>query len=158
MAMSRSVEGPNLLGAYLQGYLVSEASTLKNGALDRISCLRGGSSVGQGSPNRFFAAHVFVLPIITAILVQLYAIYFTVKRSHLLLRWASGVPIVMHDYSRQHGLLLHIHRAMYAVIDRQKLHGIHVRVLAKCLRMSGGDHLHPGTVMGLPAGSSKGPW
>ena len=73
-----------------------------------------------------------------------------------------GVPIVMHDYitggftantslawyCRQHGLLLHIHRAMHAVIDRQKLHGIHFRVLAKCLRMSGGDHLHSGTVVG----------
>ena len=42
-----------------------------------------------------------------------------------------GVPITMH-----------------AVIDRQKIHGIHFRVLAKCLRMSGGDHLHSGTVVG----------
>jgi ribulose-bisphosphate carboxylase large chain len=46
------------------------------------------------------------------------------------------------------GLLLHIHRAMHAVIDRQKNHGIHFRVLAKILRMSGGDHLHSGTVVG----------
>ena len=37
---------------------------------------------------------------------------------------------------------------MHAVIDRQKIHGIHFRVLAKCLRMSGGDHLHSGTVAG----------
>jgi ribulose-bisphosphate carboxylase large chain len=73
-----------------------------------------------------------------------------------------GVPIIMHDYitggftsntslaiyRRDHGLLLHIHRAMHAVIDRQKIHGIHFRVLAKCLRMSGGDHLHSGTVVG----------
>jgi len=49
---------------------------------------------------------------------------------------------------RNHGLLLHIHRAMHAVIDRQKIHEIHFRVLAKCLRMSGGDHLHSGTVVG----------
>jgi ribulose-bisphosphate carboxylase large chain len=62
-----------------------------------------------------------------------------------------GVPIIMHDYitggftantslsayCRDHGLLLHIHRAMHAVIDRQKIHGIHFRVLAKALRMSG---------------------
>jgi ribulose-bisphosphate carboxylase large chain len=34
-----------------------------------------------------------------------------------------------------------------AVIDRQKNHGIHFRVLAKILRMSG-DHLHSGTVVG----------
>ena len=73
-----------------------------------------------------------------------------------------GVPIIMHDYitggftsntslagyCRDHGLLLHIHRAMHAVIDRQKIHGIHFRVLAKALRMSGGDHLHSGTVVG----------
>ena len=73
-----------------------------------------------------------------------------------------GVPIIMHDYitggftantslanyCRDHGLLLHIHRAMHVVVDRQKIHGIHFRVLAKCLRMSGGDHLHSGTVVG----------
>ncbi|KAF6138380.1 hypothetical protein GIB67_037670 [Kingdonia uniflora] len=73
-----------------------------------------------------------------------------------------GVPIVMHDYltggftantslshyCRDNGLLLHIHRAMHAVIDRQKNHGIHFRVLAKALRMSGGDHIHSGTVVG----------
>nr|AAB94007.1 ribulose-1,5-bisphosphate carboxylase/oxygenase large subunit [Corallocarpus bainesii] len=73
-----------------------------------------------------------------------------------------GVPIVMHDYltggftantslahyCRDNGLLLHIHRAMHAVIDRQKNHGMHFRVLAKALRMSGGDHIHAGTVVG----------
>lgn len=37
---------------------------------------------------------------------------------------------------------------MHAVIDRQKNHGIHFRVLAKALRMSGGDHIHSGTVVG----------
>lgn len=37
---------------------------------------------------------------------------------------------------------------MHAVIDRQKNHGIHFRVLAKALRMSGGDHIHAGTVVG----------
>ena len=53
-------------------------------------------------------------------------------------------------YCRDHGLLLHIHRAMHAVIDRQRNHGIHFRVLAKALRMSGpgGDHIHSGTVVG----------
>jgi ribulose-bisphosphate carboxylase large chain len=45
-------------------------------------------------------------------------------------------------------MLLHIHRAMHAVIDRHPKHGIHFRVLAKCLRLSGGDHLHTGTVVG----------
>ena len=73
-----------------------------------------------------------------------------------------GMPIIMHDYltggftantslalyCRDNRLLLHIHRAMHAVIDRQKNHGIHFRVLAKALRLSGGDHLHSGTVVG----------
>ncbi|GJR42741.1 ribulose-1,5-bisphosphate carboxylase/oxygenase large subunit [Tanacetum coccineum] len=38
---------------------------------------------------------------------------------------------------------------MHAVINRQKNHGIHFRVLAKALRMSGGDHIHSGTVVGV---------
>ncbi|MBA0789158.1 hypothetical protein Gotri_025640, partial [Gossypium trilobum] len=44
-----------------------------------------------------------------------------------------GVPIIMHDY--------------LTVIDRQKNHGMHFRVLAKLLRMCGGDHIHVGTVV-----------
>ncbi|OMP12921.1 hypothetical protein COLO4_02576 [Corchorus olitorius] len=57
-------------------------------------------------------------------------------------------------YCRDNGLLLHIHRAMHAVIDRQKNHGMHFRVLAKALRLSGGDHIHAGTVVGvLPVAS-----
>ena len=73
-----------------------------------------------------------------------------------------GAPIIMHDYitggfcantglanwCRDNGILLHIHRAMHAVIDRNPHHGIHFRVLAKILRLSGGDHLHSGTVVG----------
>ena len=55
------------------------------------------------------------------------------------------MPIIMHDYitggftantglanwCRKNGMLLHIHRAMHAVIDRHPKHGIHFRVLAK---------------------------
>jgi len=37
---------------------------------------------------------------------------------------------------------------MHAVLDRNPQHGIHFRVLAKALRLSGGDHLHTGTVVG----------
>jgi ribulose-bisphosphate carboxylase large chain len=84
-----------------------------------------------------------------------------------------GAPIIMHDYltagftantslakwCRDNGILLHIHRAMHAVIDRQKNHGIHFRVLAKCLRMSGGDHLHSGYGGGqIGRGSRHYPW
>eukprot|EP00966_Prymnesium_polylepis_P041144 954619-Prymnesium_polylepis.1 len=45
---------------------------------------------------------------------------------------------------------------MHAVIDRQKNHGIHFRVLAKALRLSGGDHLHSGTVVGKLEDRSRG--
>uniref|UniRef100_UPI0035F21D05 RubisCO large subunit n=1 Tax=synthetic construct TaxID=32630 RepID=UPI0035F21D05 len=51
-------------------------------------------------------------------------------------------------WARENGLMLHCHRAMHAVFDRQPNHGIHFRVLAKWLRMVGGDHVHTGTVVG----------
>src|SRR3954471_14618466 len=80
-----------------------------------------------------------------------------------------GAPIIMHDFltagftantglanwCRENGILLHTHRAMHAVIDRHPMHGIHFRVLAKCLRLSGGDHLHAGTVVGKLEGDRE---
>ena len=80
-----------------------------------------------------------------------------------------GSPIIMHDYlvggfaahttlskwCRRNGMLLHVHRALHAVIDRQKDHGIHFRVLAKWLRLAGGDHLHTGTVVGKLEGERE---
>lgn len=79
------------------------------------------------------------------------------------------MPIIMHDFltagftantglanwCRQNGMLLHIHRAMHAVLDRNPRHGIHFRVLSKCLRLSGGDHLHSGTVVGKLEGDRE---
>jgi len=73
-----------------------------------------------------------------------------------------GARIIMHDFftagftanttlanwCRNNGVLLHIHRAMHAVVDRNPNHGIHFRVLVKMLRLSGGDHMHSGTVVG----------
>ena len=61
-----------------------------------------------------------------------------------------GQPIIMHDFltggftantglanwCRENGMLLHIHRAMHAVLDRNPHHGIHFRVLTKILRLS----------------------
>ena len=81
-----------------------------------------------------------------------------------------GAPIVMSDFltvgftahtslslwCRSNGILLHCHRALHAVIDRQKNHGIHWRVLAKWLRMAGGDHVHNGTVVGKLEGDRRG--
>jgi ribulose-bisphosphate carboxylase large chain len=80
-----------------------------------------------------------------------------------------GMPIIMHDFltagftantslanwCRRNGMLLHIHRAMHAVLDRNPYHGIHFRVLTKCLRLSGGDHLHSGTVVGKLEGDRQ---
>ena len=79
------------------------------------------------------------------------------------------MPIIMHDFltagfsantslanwCRRNGMLLHIHRAMHAVLDRNPHHGIHFRVLTKCLRLSGGDHLHSGTVVGKLEGDRQ---
>ena len=53
------------------------------------------------------------------------------------------------------GLMLHVHRAMHAVIDRQRNHGISFLVLAKWLRLAGGDHLHTGTVVGKLEGDRE---
>lgn len=51
------------------------------------------------------------------------------------------------------GMIVHCHRAMHAVFTRQRNHGIHMRVIAKWLRLTGGDHLHTGTVVGKLEGS-----
>jgi ribulose-bisphosphate carboxylase large chain len=80
-----------------------------------------------------------------------------------------GAPIIMSDYltmgwaaqntlskwCRENGVLLHVHRAMHAVIDRNPNHGINFRVLAKLLRLLGGDHLHSGTVVGKLEGDRE---
>ncbi len=80
-----------------------------------------------------------------------------------------GMPIIMNDYittgftahtslsrwCRKNGMLLHVHRAMHAVIDRHPNHGINFRVLAKSLRLLGGDHLHTGTVVGKLEGDRE---
>jgi ribulose-bisphosphate carboxylase large chain len=50
------------------------------------------------------------------------------------------------------GLTVHVHRAMHAVMDRQRNHGIAFLVLAKWLRLAGGDHVHTGTVVGKVEG------
>src|SRR6266700_2470395 len=52
-------------------------------------------------------------------------------------------------------MLLHVPRALHTVVDRQKDHGIHFRVLAKWLRLAGGDHLHTGTVVGKLEGERE---
>jgi len=51
-------------------------------------------------------------------------------------------------WCRENGMLLHAHRAMHSVMDRQQNHGVHWRVWAKWCRIVGADHLHNGTVVG----------
>lgn len=80
---------------------------------------------------------------------------------------AQGSRYVMYDFltagfaassdvfkrAAELGVIVHCHRAMHAVFTRQKNHGIHMRVVAKWLRLVGGDHLHTGTVVGKLEGS-----
>lgn len=82
---------------------------------------------------------------------------------------AQGTRYVMFDFltagfaatadvvrrAGQLGVIVHCHRAMHAVFTRQKNHGIHMRVVAKWLRLVGGDHLHTGTVVGKLEGSPQ---
>ncbi len=58
-------------------------------------------------------------------------------------------------WARENGILLHAHRALHAVLDRQPNHGIHWRVLAKWCRIVGADHVHNGTVVGKLEGDRQ---
>src|SRR5258705_5637518 len=51
----------------------------------------------------------------------------------------------MSHWCRQNDMLLHMHRAGHGTYTRQKNHGVSFRVIAKWLRLAGGDHLHAGT-------------
>ena len=82
---------------------------------------------------------------------------------------AQGTRYVMYDFltagfaatadvfkrAGELGVIVHCHRAMHAVFTRQNNHGIHMRVVAKWLRLVGGDHLHTGTVVGKLDGSRR---
>ncbi len=69
-----------------------------------------------------------------------------IMSDYLTLGWAAHNSLS--KWCRDNGMLLHVHRAMHAVMDRNPNHGINFRVLAKLLRLLGGDHLHSGTVVG----------
>lgn len=43
---------------------------------------------------------------------------------------------------------IHVHRCMHAAMTRNPKHGIHMMVLAKLVRLAGGDQLHTGTAAG----------
>lgn len=52
---------------------------------------------------------------------------------------------------------IHVHRAMHAAITRVPDHGIHMMVLARLVRLAGGDQLHTGTAKGKMEKPSGGP-
>jgi len=50
--------------------------------------------------------------------------------------------------SRSVTVPIHVHRAMHAAFTRNPKHGISMNVVAKLVRLAGGDQLHIGTVVG----------
>jgi ribulose-bisphosphate carboxylase large chain len=54
----------------------------------------------------------------------------------------------MSKWARDHGVILHLHRAGHGTYTRQKNHGVNFRVISKWVRMLGVDHCHAGTVVG----------
>merc|ERR1711933_348570 len=58
-------------------------------------------------------------------------------------------------WSRDHDVLLHLHRAGNSTYARQKDHGMNFRVICKWMRMAGVDHIHAGTVVGKLEGDPK---
>ncbi|OYT62983.1 MAG: ribulose 1,5-bisphosphate carboxylase [Thermofilum sp. ex4484_15] len=43
---------------------------------------------------------------------------------------------------------IHVHRCMHAAMTRNPKHGVHMMVIAKLVRLAGGDQLHTGTAVG----------
>lgn len=54
--------------------------------------------------------------------------------------------------SKAVGVPIHVHRAMHAAFTRNPKHGISMNVVAKLVRLAGGDQLHIGTVVGKMRG------
>jgi ribulose-bisphosphate carboxylase large chain len=50
---------------------------------------------------------------------------------------------------------IHVHRCMHAAMTRNAKHGITMMVLAKLVRLAGGDQLHTGTAAGKMGGKEK---
>jgi len=65
----------------------------------------------------------------------------------------SGLQALSSDNSFK--VPIHVHRTMHGVFDRNPKHGIAMMVLAKLVRLAGGDQLHTGTAAGKMEDSSK---
>uniref|UniRef100_A0A2K1RA51 Ribulose bisphosphate carboxylase large subunit C-terminal domain-containing protein n=1 Tax=Populus trichocarpa TaxID=3694 RepID=A0A2K1RA51_POPTR len=106
------------LWPFRTGSLVWSDETSASPTIDSTSTPRKPAS-GNSSAHGYFGRLIFQ-----------YASFNNSRSLHFFL--AANTSLA--HYCRDNGLLLHIHRAMHAVIDRQKNHGIHFRVLAKANR------------------------
>ncbi len=59
----------------------------------------------------------------------------------------------LRNFCQKHKLAIHVHRAFHASFDRNKKHGMTMLVLAKLVRLIGGDTLHIGTAIGKLVGT-----
>ncbi|MGQ9781476.1 MAG: RuBisCO large subunit C-terminal-like domain-containing protein [Nitrososphaeria archaeon] len=65
----------------------------------------------------------------------------------------SAVRMLAEDNSIK--VPIHVHRCMHAAMTRNPKHGISMMVLAKLVRLAGGDQLHTGTAAGKMGGKEK---
>jgi ribulose-bisphosphate carboxylase large chain len=59
----------------------------------------------------------------------------------------NGFP-ALSSLAREFKLPIHVHRTMHAAMTRNQRHGIHMLVLARLVRLAGGDQLHVGCAAG----------
>jgi ribulose-bisphosphate carboxylase large chain len=67
----------------------------------------------------------------------------------------TAAVMTLRDFCSDLGLAIHAHRAMHAVFDRDKKHGISMLFLAKIMRLIGVSQIHTGTAVGKLAGSKQ---
>ena len=67
----------------------------------------------------------------------------------------AGFSGVQGIRNRNHGLMIHGHRAMHAALTRSHDYGMSMLVIAKLSRLAGVDSLHTGTVVGKMDGGQK---
>jgi len=65
----------------------------------------------------------------------------------------SAIRVLAEDNSIN--VPIHCHRTMHAAMTRNPKHGISMKVLAKLVRLAGGDQLHTGTAVGKMGGIHK---
>src|SRR2546430_3867399 len=61
----------------------------------------------------------------------------------------------MAKWARRNDMILHLHRAGHSTYTRQRSHGVSFRVIAKWMRLAGGDHIHADTGVGKLEGDPE---